>query len=410
MSAFPLSPNPFAPRTSRLHPVTEFNEEFQRLLNGTQSVARSQNAHFYVYSTSLADGRGDVFVALGLARALDKRGWGVSFSAIEDWEKALDPATTVTISMLSGAAPWDDDHPAVRIGWVRNATDEWVHQPHLQDFDALLASSALSADRLRSVFDGAVDVMPIAVDPELFQDRRLERSVDVCVTASYWGHERRLFEDLRNLGSGIEVEWYGQNLTSLEGIPPHVSIREPVDYLAIPNLYARSKIVLDDVAPAAREHGSQNSRLFEALAAGALVVTNLDTGLSELGLDEVPVVHDQEDLEDLLRHLLEDPQELRARAQRLRAIVMRDHTFAQRAETFCEFLKVAQVNAVSRHHRSRLRRENVRLSQQVLELSEEVMEARAQLQDARDEISRFRNRLAVRVADRIAPLLPHRPR
>ena len=52
-----------------------------------------------------------------------------------------------------------------------------------------------------------------------------------------------------------------------------------VNYEQLPSLYRQAKIVLDDSNNATMPWGSVNSRVFDALAAGALVVTNGESGL-----------------------------------------------------------------------------------------------------------------------------------
>jgi hypothetical protein len=51
-------------------------------------------------------------------------------------------------------------------------------------------------------------------------------------------------------------------------------LRPPVPYRRIPEVYAAAKVVLDDSNHVTKQWGSVNSRVFDALAMGVLVITN----------------------------------------------------------------------------------------------------------------------------------------
>lgn len=349
-----------------------------------------------------------MFVALGLARALDALGWGVSFSGFSTWELPVPDTTTVSVSMLPTAKPQTSEDSVLRIGWVRNATSEWTAQSHLDDFDGILASSSLSAETIKSYFDGPVGVMPIAVDPELFTFYEGTRDLDVVTTANYWGQDRGLIQTLRNLDCECDVHWYGQNLDKVPDLPQRTIPHDPVGYLEVPNLYSRSCLVLDDIAPAAREHGSHNSRVFEALAAGALVITNVRQGLDELGLQDLPVADDHLALKNIIQEHLENEESRVDLVRRLREIVLQRHTYTERAILFRDFIDIPRNEVQLRRKLHELRELTAQVTQDNERLSSENVALTEQLETALQEIVRFRERTAVRIADRISGILPRR--
>lgn len=322
--------------------MTSLITEYERLLAGTHHKDRVENVHFYVFSAALEDGRGDLYVALGLARALDRLNWGVSFSSIDKWAEGVPATTSVTIAMLQAAAPEYASADVVRIAWARNAIAEWTEVPYLHEFDGVLASSSLALKALSQVYSGPQGLMPIAVDPELFQSGKRARDIPVLTTANHWGDERGLVQTLRDLAPKQEVHWYGKGLEKIADLPESILLHEAVAYTDIAQLYARSQIVLDDLTESTRAYGCQNSRLFEALAAGALVVTNLATGLDELGLSDVPVVSPGEALGPVLADMLSDNVAREAIVSRLRQQVLSRHTFAHRAAVLEQFLPGAR--------------------------------------------------------------------
>lgn len=51
-------------------------------------------------------------------------------------------------------------------------------------------------------------------------------------------------------------------------------LRPPIPYDRLPELYATAKVVLDDNNHVTKQWGSVNSRVYDALAVGVLVITN----------------------------------------------------------------------------------------------------------------------------------------
>ena len=103
--------------------------------------------------------------------------------------------------------------------------------------------------------------------------------------------------------------------------------------------YRGAKIALDDATASTKEVGSVNSRVYDALAAGCLVLTNNAVGAAETFEGRLPVFRNREELEALLKHYLGDD---RARAEKvgeLRLFVLEKHTYDIRAEKLEEAVR-----------------------------------------------------------------------
>ncbi|GAA1055643.1 hypothetical protein GCM10017608_22970 [Agromyces luteolus] len=292
---------------------------------------------FCVSTDDPAEGKGDLFVALGLARALGRAGWGVRLWPMDRWNEPL-PDADVAVSMIESFVPGGVAARTVLLGWVRNWTERWVELPFLAAFDGFLASSIATADELRKRYDGPIGVLPIGVDTELFDGvAPSARPSDIVTTANFWGAERELQEAIRPVAARHRVDWYGQNAEHLV-LPGGVLHRGAVTFEELPAVYGSAKLVLDDLIEPAKAFGNHNSRLFEALACGALPITNTDAGLDELGLSEVPSYGEHAALVDVVDGLLDDDERRAALAERLRSIVRDRHSYASRAESFDGFL------------------------------------------------------------------------
>ncbi|HWT91331.1 MAG TPA: glycosyltransferase, partial [Solirubrobacterales bacterium] len=99
------------------------------------------------------------------------------------------------------------------------------------------------------------------------------------------------------------------------------------------------KLVLDDTSGPTLPYGAVNSRVFDALAAGTLPITNCESGVRELFGEDFPVWSDAASLRAQLDALLGDEERREALARRFRGKVLRHHTYAHRARRLVEALE-----------------------------------------------------------------------
>jgi spore maturation protein CgeB len=102
-------------------------------------------------------------------------------------------------------------------------------------------------------------------------------------------------------------------------------------YEQLPDAYASARVVLDDTAGPTMPYGAVNARVFDALAAGAVVVSDNEIGVRELFGDEFPVAQTAAQLEARIAWTENDPVAAAAVQARLRDAVLARHTYAHRA-------------------------------------------------------------------------------
>jgi len=292
-------------------------------------VMDSSGVGFAVSTANFGEGRGDLFVATGLGRYLRRHGYEPSYFPAEDWHEAS--GLKWVVAMLPGFRPSVLGADSQVVGWARNAFDDWLAHPELESFRLLLTSSPRFADEAREIYSGDIHLLPIGVDLELFEPpaSRAESRLGVVTTTNQWGGERDLYRALRSSPVNYPLDIYGQPAGLSPELHPHYV--GPVDYFELPGIYWRAQVVLDDSHPAVIGWGSVNSRIFDAIAAGALPVTNSRQGLEELGLSDVPTYSEPSQLNDLVAELLADEQGARALGDRLRAVVTRRHSMVARS-------------------------------------------------------------------------------
>lgn len=308
------------------------------------SPTKTENVVFVVYTDDLSEGRGDIFVALGLARAFDKLGWGVAFWPMNKWNQELPSDTTLCISMLESFVPGLMPDNVTRIGWARNWVGRWSELPFLAEYDAMFVSSSFGCEQIQEAYAGPVRVLPIAVDPDLFTPLDVVRDWPVSTTVNAWGADRDIFRAIRGATHHNHlIRWFGSGVDVLDDLPNQIQPMGLVHYFDIPSIYRRSRLVLDDLTPSAREHGLHNSRLFESLACGALPIVNSRKGLEELDLQDVPFYDEETPLEVRLEALISKPEETSKLAGCLQEVVLAKHTFAHRADVVVEELPRART-------------------------------------------------------------------
>jgi len=312
-----------------LNEDAEQRSYYQDLADGHYAVGDLGTIVFVVYTDRLDERRGDLYVALGLAKYLQRLGWGVRLWPGPLWDEPFEGPADLAIVMIEAFIPGLLPPHIATVAWVRNWTEKWMTVPYLSEFDAVWASSRTSADALSGPYGGEVTVVPIGVDAELFHDADSQRDIEVFASANFWGEERELAPALAEVSLTRHVVWVGGGSTSPN--TGEIVFPGPISYFAMPRAYAQSTVVIDDVIAPAKRFGNQNSRLFESISAGAIPVSNCALGLAELGLDEVPVYSSGAELTAIVDGLLTDPDATAALSQRLAAVVAERHTFAHRA-------------------------------------------------------------------------------
>ena len=320
---------------------------------GTEDDSRP-TAAFAVTETGENAVAGDYFTALELAKAMEARGWRTKFlprKTLRDGWYSVGTETDVLISMLEDYDPQhirDDAPDLVTVGWARNWLDRWAKSPGAGVYDILLASSETACRELETRLGRKAVLFPIAANAERFRNAPAGEDspdyvCDICFTGNRFG--KREIED--ELAPG-ELPWsvhiYGEGWNGVRAFAPYC--RGHVPYGDMPKIYHSAKIALDDATASAGEAGSVNSRVFDALAAGCLVLTNNAVGAAETFEGRLPVYRDRESLEALLRKYLEDEQARREKVAELRAFVLEKHTYGIRAEKLAELIQAWRAEEI----------------------------------------------------------------
>jgi GT2 family glycosyltransferase len=300
-----------------------------------------ERAHIGITVSSLdpADGWGDWYTAHELGAALRELGLRVTMLPRKGADLHAPPDDLDVVVALMDGFDLGPVHPSVPVfAWVRNWTHRWTTRPWFWRVDAWLTSSAGSEAVLRELVGVPSVRFPLATNPQLFGDPGAPRVYDYVLTSNRWGVEREI-ERLIEPRQDERVALFGRGWEEVPALADHW--RGPVPYERLPRIYGSARIVLDDTAGPTLPYGALNGRVFDALAAGALVLTNCEAGVLELFDDDFPVWSDAERLRSELDRLLADEPLRAGLAARYRATVLAEHTYARRAGRLSELMAEA---------------------------------------------------------------------
>ena len=197
----------------------------------------------------------------------------------------------------------------LKIAWIRNWTDRWAAKPWFRNYDLALCSSDKAAAWVSQATGLETGVLRIGSNTARFNgsvksDSQL--SSDYCFTGSYWGAPR-MIERLDPDSMPYRFALFGRGW---EGHKAFDAVRRGyLPYERLPGVYAGTRLLIDDANHATRPWASVNSRVFDALACGALVITNGVEGARETFGDAVPTYRSIAELEEKIRYFMEHEEE-----------------------------------------------------------------------------------------------------
>ena len=302
------------------------------------------NLAFVVTETGEDASAGDYFTASELGKSLENYGWNISFllkNGSHDWYD-VGSDIDILISLLDVYDPRKircSNKSLIKIAWPRNWFERWVYNPGLPKYDLIFASSKTASNYIEEKTGLKTFLLPIATNSTRFNTnvrKYDEYSSDYCFTGSYWDDPRDIIEMLDPDNIPYKFKLYGKNWDKFPKFKKYY--QGFINYSDLPLVYASTKIVIDDVNRGAKNFGSVNSRVFDALATGALVITNGAIGSKEIFNYKLPVWKSKEELNNLIRYYLSSNEARIRKVKELQELVLKNHAYENRANTLKEVL------------------------------------------------------------------------
>lgn len=283
---------------------------------------------------------GDYFTARTLATYLEEFGWNIKFLSRyrsknqKSWYY-LDDDIDVVVSLLDVyniRKIHTKKKSLIKIAWLRNWFERWVGMSYFDEYDIVLASSKKACDYIKKLTEKNAHLYPLATDPKMFNNKihaNKEYECDCCFTGSYWKANREIINCIDVDSSEYHFNLYGSNWDEI----PKLSkcSKGFINYKNMPEVYASTKIVLDDANHVTKNFGSVNSRVFDAFASGKLVITNCSLGNEELFGDLIPEYHSKEDLKEKLEYYMSHEDKKEELVHKIQEIILNHHTYKHRA-------------------------------------------------------------------------------
>ena len=269
---------------------------------------------------------GDYHVAVSLKKYLERMGHRTMIQVAEEWSDPVDVNYHVALVLrgIRGCRPkpyhfnvmWNLSHP-------KSIPDE-----EYERYDLVFVASEKHALRLAERLEVQVETLLQCTDPEIFYtDRRDEEETELVFVGNSRMVFRRILKNL--LPTEHELAVYGD---AWDGIIDDGFIRArywPYERLRI--LYSSAKIVLNDHWDDMRAYGFVSNRVYDALAAGAFVISDRMPEIERYFEGAVVTYSDARDLSEKIDYYLAHPAERRKLADAGRRIVLERDTYARRA-------------------------------------------------------------------------------
>ena len=277
-----------------------------------------------------AEGWGDTHFARALADALRRLGQEVVIDAYAARERTTRHLDDVTVA-LRGPEPIEPSPFGVSLLWIISHPDQ-IGRDDVDGFDAVFAASAPWARRAEAEFGVPITPLLQCTDVTRFRPSGGTRGSDILFVGTARGILRpSVVEPIR---AGIPVTVIGPDWRGW--IPAERIAATGVDNAALPRLYERAAVVLNDHWPAMQERGFIGNRLFDVVAAGGRAISDRVEGIDELFGGAVLTYGTIAELIELLSGDLDAvfpaPDGLATLGERVRA----EHSFDARARTLLD--------------------------------------------------------------------------
>lgn len=347
-------------RRRRLHNMDVFKGKWQSYLSEKILEDKLLNKGIYteeklvvglvVTEADMETTAGDFFTALEFANSLIKLGYEVKYLSRrgeEDWYD-VGIEVDVLVSLLDAydiSSIYNTKNDLIKIAWARNWFDRWCEKEYFEQFDLVFASSTTACQYVEEHSNQRAVLFPIATNKDRFcfaERQRLDEEEkekyysDYAFTGSYWNAKRDIIDYLDPQKLPYQCKIFGANWEQIDKFKE--CAQGFVVYEDIPKVYQNTKIVIDDANHVTKSYGAVNSRVFDALAAGALVLTNGVVGAKETFQGLLPSFENEEDFNEKLTYYLEHDDERQELILKLQQFVLENHTYDVRARKFKEIL------------------------------------------------------------------------
>jgi len=274
----------------------------------------------------IAPSWGDFHMARAIGRALLARGHDYTIHILPEWERK-EAGIDATLHLM-GRSAYRTRGDSINMIWIISHPDEALAL-NLSQYDLLFSASRRFAEKLQEDLGREVHYLPQATDPGLFYpDGGGLTPVDLLFAGNSRKIRRRILDDLLPCPWGLHI--WGDMWDGL--VDDRYVQGTYYPYERLRELYSSARLVLNDHWDDMRRWGFVSNRVFDALAAGACLISDPVEDLHSLVGDVVVTCGNREELHGEVGRLLANPEERARRGKEGRSVVLERHTIASRVD------------------------------------------------------------------------------
>ena len=316
-------------------------QRFDEIINEQKTF--SDEVHVDI-TTAVGDyNSGDYWLALDLVDALHRRGYNANIVCGDVLYKPSPKVNIIMRGTLNDVKyNLNGQINILYLAWSNLKVNGEEQQEPLEDYieqiskiatkvDYLVVSSPRVVAALQKKGIKAEYIPEFTNVRKFYYDFRPEKQTEMLFVGNYhFKREGPLHAVLKNLPISI----YGS------GWPLNIPIKGTyIDNRILRQFYSSAKIVLNDTKPNMRDFGFITTRLYDATASGAFVISDYIPEIAETYGDNVPMWHNADELEYLTRYYLEHEDERKAKAEKAQKITLENFTSDKVAESFDKIIK-----------------------------------------------------------------------
>lgn len=275
---------------------------------------------------------GDNSFAENLKLELEKYGYSCTIFCYQDWDLARKFPITITITGKHQYIPnpkskniiWNISHPEMRTASEFNA------------FDLVLIASEEFYNIVKDDVSVPIYVFLQATNSEQFFPLKVKKNIEILfVGNNYYDNldNRIIIADLLKTKYKNRFLVVGENWA--KGVPQNQILGDFIDYDKLNEIYARTKIVLNDHHGTMKIYGFINNRTFDLCAAKAFQISDHVAGLEKFGITHYKSA---KHLEQLIDEFIDD-EFARKRNIKIANLLTQEFRFSKRAEQLDKFIK-----------------------------------------------------------------------
>ncbi|MFP7672311.1 class I SAM-dependent methyltransferase [Marivita sp. S0852] len=278
---------------------------------------------------------GDYHFARGLARAFSRQGHRTTIASKDNWNTHTTPGGIDLV--LRGRAQVPRIPGRKTLFWC---ISKGMRDMNYDEADHVFwASPTEMKEGMKGRAQGISTFLPQAFDADLMHpgDAKTRRGI-VFVGRARAGEERKAIKFAKQAGEDVKIWGPGWR----DGPYANYVVDDSVANADLPAIYQTAEIVLNDHTPVMQSRGLLSNRVFDALACGAIPVSE-DVGFLPDDIAEfVYTFHDQESFETAIKKARSETANKRKKRVAFAKALAKAHSFDARARSILDV--AASVN------------------------------------------------------------------